>query len=104
MVTHAYSPGTQEAAAEAWCLGSEMAQWVKELITKSDGLHFVPRTHTVEKPLYFYKLSSDLHDRHWHVCPRPSTEVSKERQFKIISLHNKFKVNPGYETCLKNQN
>lgn len=52
----------------------------------------------------FYTLSSDLHDRHWHVYPRPSTKVSKEIQFKIISLHNKFKVNLGYETCLKNQN
>lgn len=26
------------------------------------------------------------------------------QKFKIISLHNKFKVNLGYETCLKNQN
>lgn len=31
-------------------VGGKMAQWVKPLVTKSDNLSSIPRTHVVEKP------------------------------------------------------
>lgn len=38
-----------------------MAPWGKILVTKSDDLHLIPRTHVVGELTSSYKLSSDLH-------------------------------------------
>lgn len=56
----------------------EMAQQVKVLTAKADGLSFIPRNHMVKEKLSSHSLSSDLHlAMRCGVCSLPHVDTHK---------------------------
>lgn len=73
-----------------------MAQWAKALVTKSDNLHFIFRTHMVEREMTSAKgLLTSMHVL-WHAVP-PKIHMQSECNFTLKD-RNRFL---NYNTIIK---